>query len=151
MPKEPSDTSRLIQDISRLDEQLITLLARRARLLKDATRQPQDGPRKARSLDAGLEKALWKAWEAAIPPSKRDTRLWRTLFTLVQELPAADADLADDEGAQGFALTPRPGMTLIKAQGPLAHLDACCHLALAAQASEPFTLPRAVAAPRLWI
>ena len=145
MPKEYSDTSRLIKDILRLDEQLIGLLARRARLLKEALGQPG---RKDHALDPELEKALWKSWEAAVPPAKRDTRLWRTLFTLVQELPPGDADLAGsadpEHDAPGFLLTPRPSMTEIRAQGPMAHREDCCRLALAAQAKEPFTLPGAV-------
>ncbi len=150
MSKEPTYTSpskaRLADELSRLDKELISLLQKRSALLAEA--QPQTAGKRPKDLDSDLEKTIWRVWESAISPAKRDTRLWRTLFTLVQELPPADTGLAEavesSDKTQGFLLTPRAHMGDVAAQSPGSHDMACFNLALAVQSPSPFSLSGAV-------
>ena len=112
--------NRDLEAIMALDEELLRMVMRRARML---ARQ-----RTAGRLDPALEKALRTSWEEKAARIGRDSRLARDLFQLIQ----AVEPLSRVEEEQGhFNLAPQPKPVEINLPAPADGMTARMVLALA--------------------
>lgn len=126
----------LTQEISRIDEKLLTLLAQRTRLLTKAAQS-----RRAKGVgitDAQQEKTLWTAWRLASAKDNLDPQLIRRLFHLTNTLAYARAE--KDGGPDSLCLYPRRKPVRIDLDAPRDQILASILMVLAAVNAAPVTI-----------
>lgn len=139
--------------LSDLDSSIIKLLARRSKLaasVRPDERKP--APPGKHKAWVEIEKKLRKHWDQAATGDGAQRKLWRELFSLVQQLPppqqriAPEADAAQDGDAstgpekqeeRGFLLTPASGAMAVDVPGPASLLQTRFWAGLLAQAQTP--------------
>ncbi|CAM2059662.1 conserved hypothetical protein [Desulfovibrionales bacterium] len=141
-------------ELIEIEECLIKLLTKRGRLLAKAR---QLGPRSGQARqEVDLDKRLWQLWESRAPKDAADVKLWRTFFTLLQELTPKGQDRlnehlghsfgqraattiaeTDDKSPRSFLLTPRQDPTELYILGPGCLTQTRLFTILAAQAKQP--------------
>jgi len=126
----------LTQEIARIDEKLLTLIAQRTRLLAKAAQS-----RRAKGVgitDAQQEKTLWNTWRLASAKDNLDPQLVRRLFHLTNTLAYAQAE--KDGGTGSLCLYPRRKPVHIDLDAPRDQILASILMVLAAVNAEPVTV-----------
>ncbi|WP_460031384.1 hypothetical protein [Megalodesulfovibrio paquesii] len=123
----PRDVER---ELARLDQKLLDLLEERAAILA-AMRAGKKG---RAAMEQHLEQRLWQAWEERAGRAMGDKSRWRTLFTLIQDLPAARQP-EPGESTAGFQLYPKPTAFNAEVLAPAGVWESQCWAALAVQCS----------------
>ena len=123
----PRDVER---ELARLDQKLLDLLEERAAILA-AMRAGKKG---RAAMEQHLEQRLWQAWEERAGRAMGDKSRWRTLFTLIQDLPAARQP-EPGESSAGFQLYPKPLACKATVLAPAGVWESQCWAALAVQCS----------------
>ncbi|AGW12374.1 putative 5-enolpyruvylshikimate-3-phosphate synthase-like protein [Megalodesulfovibrio gigas DSM 1382 = ATCC 19364] len=123
----PRDVER---ELARLDHKLLDILEERAAILA-AMRAGKKG---RAAMEQHLEQRLWQAWEERAGRATGDKSRWRTLFTLIQDLPAARHP-EPGESTAGFQLFPKPVPCKAQVLAPAGVWESQCWAALAVQCS----------------
>ena len=126
----------LTQELARIDEKLLSLLAHRTRLLAKAAASRQT--KGVGITDANQEKTLWNSWRAASTQNNLDPQLVRRLFHLANTLAYARAE--KDRGPGSLCLYPRRKPVRIDLDAPRDQILLSIMLVLAATNNEPVTI-----------
>jgi 5-enolpyruvylshikimate-3-phosphate synthase len=139
-----------------LDSSIIKLLNRRAKLA--ATARPDErkpAPPGKHKAWVEIEKNLRKHWDQAATGDGAQRKLWRELFSLVQQLPAPQIKISPDSETEregdastapgqsderGFLLTPASGPMAVDIPGPASLLQTRFWAGLLAQAQTPCSI-----------
>ncbi len=125
-------------DLAQLDQDLLSLLLKRRRLLEKALKKTPAGP--GRPPQAQVEKELWRLWQDTGRRSGLDLQVLRQIFSLIHELQPSQGRPRDAED-RAFTLTTRPWPVNLDIPGPADQTATRAFAILAAISGQPLDLP----------
>ncbi|MGM0610739.1 MAG: hypothetical protein ACQES5_06605 [Thermodesulfobacteriota bacterium] len=122
----PDRKTSLSSELDQLENELVSLIHRRIKLLGNISRKRKD--RKASFTDAELEKNLWKKWKDSAQSGNK--MLYRQLFSQLNNLAYAQAEKSPDKP---FCLYPAQRPLNINIAGPKESIETRLHTLVAAK------------------